>query len=154
LTSLALGRGGLTARDAVARAEKAIDANSAASLASIDAALRELETRFGAASADGSVGDYEGLYLLAGNIIDVSGCLRGSFVDKAAYALCDLADVSAELRVWDRQAVSIHIQVLQLLRTGGAALTEVRRKRLVEGLYKVAAKRIGTIEAGPGRAGA
>jgi hypothetical protein len=136
------------AHEAIDHAEKAIGAENQALIASIDASLAELELRFGAASADGSVGDYDGLYSLGSNIIDISTCLRESLIDKAAYALCDLADLSAELAVWDRQAVEIHIAVLRLLRHGGAAMSKARRQRLVDGLYKVTAKCIGAVDAG------
>ena len=37
---------------------------------------------------------------------------------------------------------------IRLLRQGGAAKSQARRQRLVEGLHKVTAKRIGSAESG------
>jgi len=135
-------------RDAIQAAEKLIESHFEDLLATVDATIAELEQRFGASSPDGSAGDYDGLYLLASRIIDVAVCLRGGFVDKAAYALCELADQSSVLKVWDRQAVEIHIMVIRLLRQSGPEMPEARRRGLVEGLFKVTAKRIGEQPAG------
>lgn len=147
LSSLAVGRGGVPQREAVRAAEKLIDCHAEELLATVDVTIAELERRFGVSSPDGAVGDYEGLYLLASRIIDIAVCLRGSYVDKAAYALCDLADLSSELKVWDRQAVEIHIMVLRLLRQVDPTMSETRRRGMVDGLFKVAAKRIGQMPA-------
>jgi hypothetical protein len=143
LGGLALGHGGLTAGEAIGRADKAIDADREALQVTVDAVLGELAARFGAASPDGSRGDYEGLYQLASQIIDVAICLQGSQIEEAAHALCCLADRSQTLRVWDRQAIEVHIMVLRLLRSGGKAMPAVRRRRLIDGLRKVTAKRLG-----------
>jgi hypothetical protein len=142
LSTLALGHGGLTAREAVGRAEKAIDADSEALLAAVDGLLGQLEARFGAGNADGSRGDYEGLYQLASQIIGLAICLQGSQIEEAAHSLCSLADNSETLKVWDRQAVEIHIMALRLLRSEGKAMPAIRRKRLIDGLHQVAAKRL------------
>lgn len=149
LRTLALGGGGITAHDAIAGAEQAIEAKAPELLQEMDLLLDELEARFGAASPDGSSGDYEGLYMLASRIIDLSICLRGSLIDRAAQALCSLADVAGELGAWDRQAVEVHIMVLRLLRHGGASVPMKRREKAVEGLYKVTAKRIGEVTPPP-----
>ncbi len=145
--SSAIGRGGITAKEAIARADAAVEGIRQTLVDAIDAILAEMEVRFGESSPDGSEGDYEALYALASNIIDASACLNGSLIDKAAYALCDMVDLSAERGVWDRQTVEVHIMVLRLLRNGGPDMLPARRRRVVEGLRLVTAKRIGDVEA-------
>lgn len=147
LKSLALGHGGLTAREAISRAETALEEIRDAHVESLDALIDEIDRRFGEQSGDAGVKDYEGLYDLGSKIIDISGCLPGSLIDKAAYAVCDLADLSSELGVWDKQAVGVHVMVLRLLRSGGKSMSPERRERVVQGLYKVTEKRIGSAEA-------
>ena len=148
LSTIALGKGGMMAQDAIAHAEKAIDAKRDDLLAELDRILSELEARFGAGAPDSSAGDCEGLYALASQIIDLSTCLRGSYLDKAANALCNLADLSGELETWDRQAVELHVMSMRLLRNSGDEMPAAKRERVVIGLHNVTAKRIGSVVAG------
>jgi hypothetical protein len=148
LATIALGKGGIMAQDAVAHAERAIDAKRGDLLAALDALLTELEARFGAGSPEHSIGDCDSLYALASQVIDLSACLRGSYLDKAANALCNLADLSAELETWDRQAVELHVMSMRLLRNSGDEMPAAKRERVVIGLHNVTAKRIGTVVAG------
>ena len=101
----------------------------------------------GEASDGGSAGDYGGLYRLAYRVIEFANCLEGSLIDKAAYCLCDLADLSAGLGAWDRQAVEVHINALKLLRFAGPEMSLAARQQVVDGLHQVTIKRVGDVDA-------
>jgi hypothetical protein len=143
LSSEAFKSGGATVRDAVLHAEAAIELGREACVASIDAILAELETGFGAGATTPAPRDPKRLYNLASAIIDISLCLRGTGIDKAAYALCDLCDLFGDLAVWDQQCVDIHIQVLKLLRHADTSMSPAQRTWAIAGLVKVTARRLG-----------
>ena len=96
LSMLVRANGGVTAKDALAAADAALEPLRAESLAVLDAALAEIEARFGrSAAATRTGGVHQDLYTLALRIIDVSGFLPGSSVDQAAVSFCARADYCA-----------------------------------------------------------
>lgn len=135
--------GGFSVREAVRRSEAAVDTMREPCLAAIDAALAEIDQRFGAAAAGRDGEDYETLYVLATRIIDSSIVVRNSGLDDASRALCDLADLSSEIGRWDWPAVEVHVEALKMLRVAGEAMTKEQRRAIVEGLVKVTRKRVG-----------
>ena len=48
--------------------------------------------------------------------------MRGSGLDDAARAFCDLADICSEVGRWDWPAVDVHIAALHMLRATGDAM--------------------------------
>ncbi len=141
LSMLIKASGGKLAKDALTAADAALEPLRAPSLAVLDAALDEIEGRFGRpASAARGAEPYQDLYALALRIIDVSGFLPGSSVDQAAISLCALTDNCAEADAWRWDAVDVHINALRLLRAGG--LTPDQRRAVIEGLNKVSQRRI------------
>jgi hypothetical protein len=139
LSCLAFEPGGVTAAEAIKRAESAVAANSGACLVSLDANLAELDERYGGPSAP-LAGDHQQLYKLGLTIVDMSIGFPGGGLDHAARSLCDLADLFGELGGWDRQAVEVHINVLKLLRSAGDKMTPDQRRGMGDGLRKVVAK--------------
>jgi hypothetical protein len=146
LATVALGGGGLSVGEAVKRAEAAVELTYEASLAEIDRLLSALESGYGMEGATRETADYDRLYAMASQIIDISICLRDSQLDNAARAFCDLIDLSAELEVWDPEAIAVHIQVMRLLRQSGAEMGAAERAKLVQGLHQVTRKRVGDAE--------
>jgi hypothetical protein len=141
LSMLIKASGGKMAKDALAAADTALEPLRAPSLAVLDAALSEIEGRFGKSAAATRVGEtYQGLYALALRIIDVSGFLPGSCVDQAAISFCALVDNCAEADAWRWDAIDVHINALRLLRASG--LTPDQRRAVIDGLNKVSQRRI------------
>ena len=136
LSMLIKASGGAMAKDALEAADAALEPLRAPSLAVLDAALAEIEARFGRPAA-ATRGDetYQDLYALALRIIDVSGFLPGSCVDQAAISFCALVDNCAEANAWRWDAIDVHINALRLLRASG--LTPDQRRAVIEGLNKV-----------------
>jgi hypothetical protein len=141
LSMLVKASGGLMAKDALAAADAALEPLRAESLAVLDAALAEIEARFGKpAAATRQSGAYQDLYSLALRIIDVSGFLPGSCVDQAAISFCALVDNCAEAGVWRWDAIDVHINALRLLRTSD--LSPPQRRAVIDGLNKVSQRRL------------
>lgn len=141
LSMLVRADGGMMAKDALAAADAALEPLRAESLAVLDAALAEIEARFGrSAAATRASGVHQELYTLALRIIDVSGFLPDSCVDQAAISFCALVDNCAEAGVWRWDAVDVHINALRLLRTSD--LDPDQRRAVIDGLNKVSQRRI------------
>lgn len=141
LSMLVRADGGMMAKDALAAADAALEPLRAESLAVLDAALAEIEARFGrSAAATRASGLHQDLYTLALRIIDVSGFLPGSCVDQAATSFCALVDNCAEAGVWRWDAVDVHINALRLLRA--TDLSPDQRRAVIDGLNKVSQRRI------------
>jgi hypothetical protein len=141
LSMLVKANGGVMAKDALAAADAALEPLRAESLAVLDAALAEIEVRFGRpAAATRASQAYRDLYALALRIIDVSGFLPGSCVDQAAISFCALVDNCAEADAWRWDAVDVHINALRLLRTSGLGADQ--RRAVIDGLNKVSQRRL------------
>lgn len=141
LSMLVRANGGVTAKEALAAADAALEPLRAESLAVLDAALAEIEARFGqSAAATRGAGAFQDLYALALRIIDVSGFLPGSCVDQAAVSFCALVDNCAEAGAWRWDAVDVHIHALRLLRT--VELDPDQARAVIDGLNKVSQRRI------------
>ena len=136
LSMLIKANGGVMAKDALEAADAALEPLRAPSLAVLDAALTEIDSRFGKPAAATRGGEsFQALYALALQIIDVSGFLPGSCVDQASVSLCALVDNCAEAGAWRWDAIDVHINALRLLRS--ADLAPDQRRAVIDGLNKV-----------------
>jgi hypothetical protein len=146
LSELALGQGGSQAEDAIRRAEVEVEKTFPRALQVLDQLLTQLDACHAAEMAvpgRPSPAEYARFYACSSQMIDASICLPDSMFDAAARALCDLVDLSAELEVWDDEAVTVHIRALRLLRVAGPEMELTTRRKLVESLYQVTRKRVG-----------
>jgi hypothetical protein len=143
LSTLAFTGGGIMAKDALKRADTAIDGMRGPSLAAIDEMMAQMDARFGPAAAAREAEPVDDLYILASGIISLSACVRDSGLDQGAKALCDLVDLSEQMEVWDWEAVDVHLSTLRMLRAAGEAMTPHERGAVIDGLIKVTRKRIG-----------
>ena len=143
LAALMAMPGGISAREAIRRSEAAVELLREPGLATIDATLAAIETRFGAAAPGRDGESFEDLYRLCTAIIDSSIFLRGSGLDDAVRVFCDLVDLCSEIGRWDWPAVDVHINALRLLRASGATMDKAQRDAVISGLVKVTRKRVG-----------
>jgi hypothetical protein len=141
--------GGLTVEDALKRADASLETLRGPCEAAIDAALVQIESRFGVAVAARETERFEDLHRLAANIIDASIFARESGLDKAARTLCQLTGLCQARKAWDWIAVDLHINALRLLRAAGPSLGQSEREAVVEGLRQVTRKRVGDPDALP-----
>jgi hypothetical protein len=143
LSGLAFRPGGINIADALKRADSAIEELRPPCLEDLDAALANLDRRFGRAAGERADDDYKAVYLYASRIIDSSLGLPGSGIELAARALCEFVDIADERGIRDWDAVDVHIDTLKLLRAAGVAMSKAQRDSVLDGLAKVARKRFG-----------
>lgn len=143
LATVALNNGGMTVRDALVQADKAIADLSGEAIVRIDALVAEIDRRFGNRAAARKAESLEDLYELSSGIIDVAFAIPQSGVDRAARALCDLIDLSLERQVCDWEAIDVHVEALKMLRTMGDDVPVAHREAVLDGLGRVMRKRVG-----------
>ncbi|WP_269715608.1 chemotaxis protein CheE [Caulobacter sp. NIBR2454] len=128
--------GGIRANEAIARAEAGVEQFREESLKTIGEIMAQLDERFGpTAERDGA--DFEELYTLVLRMIDVSGFVTHTGLDRSAVSLCTLVDTMAERGRWRWPAVDVHLDAMRLLWTQGETLAEGEREAVIDGLYKV-----------------
>ncbi len=143
LATEVLKGGGITASEALKRADAGLEPLREPCLVTVDRCLSEIDKRFGVSASGRSQEEFEDLYVLSSEIIDSSLGLPNSGIEHAARALCDLADLSLEKGIRDWQAVDVHIETLKLLRFRGQAFSQEQRQAVLDGLKKVTLKRVG-----------
>lgn len=132
--------GGKTVADAVQDAGAGLESIAAACLAALDKALVELERDIAALPAKFDETAMGALYHKVNDMIGVAGAAGLPDMDRAAYSLCDLID---SMRVGQRvgaDAISVHLQALQLLRRPDALGGEAAVKQILGGLSRVRQK--------------
>lgn len=127
--------GGVIVADAVARAERNLDAikpacrtDMMARLASCDAALKALGETYDEAAVTA-------LYATAVRGIGAGAVCGAPAVDLALTSLCDLITYLQGRELHDPKAIGVHIQACRLLMTSD--LPEAARETVLEGLRKV-----------------
>ena len=140
--SMAVGQGrGITAGEAIQRANDAIEALRIPCLNTIEEALNEIDLRFGASAPNRTREPLQDLYVLASQIIDLASFLPDTSLDQAANALCELVDQSLTARRTPWEAVDVTIGALKLLKSQGATYSPDRRAAIIKGLRDVIASR-------------
>lgn len=143
LAELARGKGGLSAGEAVKRANVALERLKDASIAIIDENLALIDQAYGPGNPDRVNLSLDSLYDNASRIIDAGGGLPGSGLEECARKVCELVDRSRANHTRDWDAVDVHIATLKVLRAQGQSLTAAQRKSVLKGLSDVTTKRVG-----------
>ena len=133
-------KGGIYAHEAITRAEAGVESMREECLQTITDTLAEIEARFGPA-ADREHAEFEELYVLGLRVIDVSGFVVETRLDRAMASLCTLADSCGEKGRWRWPAVDVHLDAIKLLYANGEALGAEACEAVLEGLYKVSKHR-------------
>ena len=143
LAALAFQSAGISANQALKQADAGLESLRAPGLAALDAAIAEIDARYGANATDRTSQSLEELYRLSCNVIDMAMFVPGSGLDDAARSFCGLVDLSHELdiKAWD--AIDVHIEALRLLRIAGLAMSGPQRQSILDGLIQVTRKRVG-----------
>jgi hypothetical protein len=132
--------GGQTVADSLAAAGANLDALRPACLD----ALREVVAALAAASQQlPDAFDAEALHALYGiaaHAVGVGAVSGAPGADVALVSLCDLLDRLGNNGRWDRTAIGVHVQTLQLLAAHGDALDAAATQRILDGLRKVSAR--------------
>ena len=143
LSTLIFESGGIGAREALKRADAAIDALRPLCLEDLDDVLGALDRHFGRLTTGHSPDDSKKVYLFSSQIIDCAIALPGSSIEQAARALCEFVDMADQRGVQDWAAVGVYIDSIKLLRAAGTAMSRAQRDAVLGGLSQLARKRFG-----------
>lgn len=149
MSRLAKVPGGISARESLMRADKALATLHGPCLEAIDAHMAEIERRYGTGAAGRNAEPLEDLYTLSSRILDVGMGLPDSGIDDGARAICEMVARSRARGVLDWASVDVHLAALKLLRSRGQALTVAQRTSVLTGLGNVLINRVGPSH-GPG----
>lgn len=131
-----LKSGGPRALEILAKADKIMVEMRPPCLEDINSLIDQIIKTYGQATRKGDE-DFQGLYTLAANIIDISAPVAEMEIDRAAFFLCELVDRCSARGQWDWPSVDVHINALQLLRMDGANLPAAARMKIFSGLQKI-----------------
>ncbi|HWE47276.1 MAG TPA: hypothetical protein VG407_14730 [Caulobacteraceae bacterium] len=115
LASLIKVPGGKKLKDAVADAERNLEAVRPDCVGRIDELIYEIQLLSGAVG-DPGLETRQRLYDLANQIVSIAGTFSLPGVGRAAYSLCEMIDCTIETGGCTRGEVLVHVESLQLLR--------------------------------------
>lgn len=148
ISSPEVRRGGIHVATALKRADAVLEELKPPCLESLHAEIATLVALHGPGGPRRSEADFDDIYLAALRVIDLSLFLPDSAVDEAARATCALVDLAQVRGVAPWDAIDVHIEAIRLLSTEGQAMPEAARTAIIEGLAKVAARRVGAAPEG------
>lgn len=140
IARVAFGHGGITANRALRQADLALEPLREPCLAQLDAALADINARYGPDALGREAAPFEPLYQLSARVIELSLFAPNSGLEDAGRALCTLVDLMEEAGQWSWVSVDVHIQTLNLLRASGPRMTPAQRETLLAGLGKVSSR--------------
>ena len=132
-------KGGMSASEALSRAQAAVNEIREPTIAAIDANLKEIYG-LGEQLKAGGAFDEEALqqmYICANRVVAMGGVFGLGELGKAAYSLCELVSRFQTLERFQWQMVQVHLDGLRLLRTPGDHPAAIRDEVLA-GLRQVA----------------
>ena len=126
--------GGKTVEQAMADADVNLKSIESSCLAVLDQLISRI--RGLAETPQPSLDDLDEIYARSNEIVGLGGVFGMRDLSAAAYSLCELVDRTRERGGPDREAMTVHVDSLRLLRFGGA-IEEAERARMLDGLSKV-----------------
>ena len=133
--------GGLPVVEALAAAQANLLELRPQCLVELQALLARAQACFARSPSEFSPDTLKDLYAIAAGGVGMGAVCDSPVVDTALISLCDLLDHLRATARWDREAVAVHVQTLQLLVPGaGPALGEAAASALLSGLRKVSAR--------------
>jgi hypothetical protein len=104
-------------------------------------AVADAAAAFQAFPAEFSAEALQGLYAIAARAVGVGAAAGAPGADAALVSLCDLLDRLATRGRWDREAIAVHVQTLQLLSANlGTPMDAATVDQVLGGLRKVSAR--------------
>jgi len=138
LGKLVLAPGGITQAAATTAAEANLETIHDECIAEVDRDFDLLKR----SAMDPQVGDnvmsQRAIYAHANTIAGIAGCCGLGEMGEAAFSLCELVDRQILSGAWNPLAVAVHVDAMNLLRTGDNELTPEGRRAMLAGLRNVA----------------
>ena len=132
-------KGGMSASEALSRAQEAVNEMREPTIAEIDANLAEI---YGLADHLKAVNAFDEealqkMYICANRVVAMGGVFGLGELGQAAYSLCELVSRFQTLERFQWSMVQVHIDGLRLLRTPGDHAAAIREE-VLNGLRQVA----------------
>lgn len=131
--------GGVSAADAIARAEQRLEVISESCLAGIDAKIEELSVLSSSRGASGQSSlIIDRIYQISNEIFAEGGVFGRVALSTAAHSLCDLTGPgnASDATVWD--AIDVHVQSMRVLRRSDVETSDQMCRAVLDGLRTVA----------------
>lgn len=128
--------GGRSLVEALRGAEKRLDKISPDLLKGLDQAIAKLDAGVSAVGNPPNERALAEIYQASNEIITLAGLVGYAPIDEIAHGLCELIDAFLAEGQWNDQAIQVHIDAVQLLRSLPKTDT-AGRERVVDGLRKV-----------------
>jgi len=137
LAKSVVGRGGMSAAEALSSAQAAVEEIRDPTIAEIDATLSEIYA-LGEQLKDGSDEDaLQRMYVCSNRVVATGGVFDLGELGKAAYSLCELVSRFQTLDRFQWQMIRVHLDGLKLLRHPDEHAPE-HRAQVLDGLRQVA----------------
>ena len=122
--------GGLTEDEAVLAAHANLETIRERTLLQMDETLSLMQATGRTLQSGGA--DLDALYIQSNTIVGVAGVFGMAGLSAVAYSLCELLDRMRTSRVWNKLAVSAHLDSLRLMRSAapGETLNDEMRAAL------------------------
>jgi hypothetical protein len=130
--------GGIKVGEALSAAAENLKELEAPAIAELQTTLVQTEAQFAAFGPTYDGHKIDGLYLLANQAIGLAALCGLPAVDDAVVSLCDLLDKLKARKLWDREAVGVHIFSLRALLNANPGDAQVQA--ILAGLRQVSAK--------------
>jgi hypothetical protein len=131
--------GGVSAAEAVKRAEQAVEEVRGACMEALDAKIAEIDVATALETFSASAADMARVYTLANEILSEAGAFGLMELSEAGLSLCEL---TAHWRKGgaDVAPVRVHVAAMKALRREDVAADQTLRANVLDGLRKVTAK--------------
>jgi hypothetical protein len=141
--------GGLAVADAVQAANANLEDIREDCLSELQAAAGAAKACFQRFPDSFEAASLQELYAIAARAIGIGAVCGAPGADGALVSLCDLLDRLTTSGCWDREAVAVHVQTLQLLASdSGQDLDAAAVAHMLAGLQKVSGRYAATTPSG------
>jgi hypothetical protein len=132
-------KGGMSASEALSRAQQAVNEMREPTIAEIDANLKEIYRLAEHMKAAGGFDEeaLQQMYICGNRVVAMGGVFGLGELGKAAYSLCELVSRFQTLERFQHSMVQVHVDGLRLLRNPGDHAPAIREE-VLNGLRQVA----------------
>jgi hypothetical protein len=138
LAKLLRDPGGVALADALVAAQSNLEAASSGYLLAVGegvADIGRMADRHTSNMFDDEV--FTGLYGRASDLIGAASVCGRASIDEALTSLCEMLDCFQSRRIWDAEAVGVHVNALRLLLHGGVTEGSEGAAAVLDGLRRV-----------------
>ncbi|HEY1425281.1 MAG TPA: hypothetical protein VGF50_01290 [Caulobacteraceae bacterium] len=130
--------GGVAVADAVEAAQANLTELQPECMTELQTATAAAQAAFQRFPATFDADALQALYAISARAVGIGAVCGAPSADTTFISLCNLLDHLTVIRRWDREAIGVHVQTLQLLAANVGSLTPPAVDQILAGLEKVA----------------